>query len=548
MVCLLCASMVSVMAQRQAKSQKLSFHVVREVKPAILNLVEGTIRFEDATGNQAIDASEHCKLTFQVQNNGMGVGIGCVAKLKATGTLAGISTKDVHLPPIAVGATQTVEIPIISYMNTEDGNIAFTLQVDEPNGFGTDPVTLNINTRAFESPFLQVTDHTITGSLSTTLEKKKPFDLQILLQNTKYGMAENVSVDIQVPNGVFVVGGEQHTSIPQMPGGQQKSLVYSLIVNNNYTGSTVPIRFFIHERYGKYAESKTIELALNQTFSASKIDVKEIKEERQEIEIATLKSGVDKDIPTNPANNDNTFAFIIANEKYQNQNFAAVPHAQNDGNVFASYCHKTLGIPERNIHVRTNATYAQMRQLIQQLTNTANVNPHCKIIFYYAGHGAPNEATKEAYLIPVDAYQVGDLCLSLQTLYDDFKALTDSRITVFLDACFSGANRDNKMVAAARGVAIAPKQNVVEGNLVVFSAATGDETAWPYKEESHGMFTYFLLKKLQETKGEVTYQDLHDYLYQNVRRQSNNVNGKIQTPTISSSPNLGDSWQKWKLK
>jgi hypothetical protein len=36
-----------------------------------------------------------------------------------------------------------------------------------------------------------------------------------------------------------------------------------------------------------------------------------------------------------------------------------------------------------------------------------------------------------------------------------------------------------------------------QGNMVVFSAAQGDETAYPNNDEKHGMFTYFLLKKLQ---------------------------------------------------
>ena len=54
------------------------------------------------------------------------------------------------------------------------------------------------------------------------------------------------------------------------------------------------------------------------------------------------------------------------------------------------------------------------------------------------------------------------------------------------------------MLASARGVAIKVKQTIPVGNMVVFTAAQGDETAYPYKEEEHGLFTYYLLKKLQE--------------------------------------------------
>ncbi|WP_321436645.1 hypothetical protein [uncultured Bacteroides sp.] len=48
------------------------------------------------------------------------------------------------------------------------------------------------------------------------------------------------------------------------------------------------------------------------------------------------------------------------------------------------------------------------------------------------------------------------------------------------------------------------KFDLLHGNVVVFSTAQGDETAYPYKEKGHGLFAYFLLKKTQETKGAVT--------------------------------------------
>ncbi len=540
---------IGLMAQSKAQSKPGSLNIVKEVKPAILEIVPGSVEFRDATGNKAIDASESCKLVFKVFNSGRGDGYGCVAKIKGIGSTSGLSFYNKNLSVIPINSTQTVEIPISANMNTTDGRVEFTIQVDEPNGFGTDPITLAVNTRAFVAPRLQVTDYTITGTSSSVLEKKKPFDLQVLLQNTQYGIAENVRVTISVPQNVYLLGGSELTSIAQMEAGQTKSLEYSLIANNNYTGSSIPVKIHIQEKHGKYAEDRTIDLAFNQTFASAKINVDEIKQERQEIQIASLTSEVDKNIPQNPTTNHNTFAFIIANEHYQSNSFAQVPFASNDGRVFKDYCQKTLGIPAENIHFQTDVTYAGMLSLVTQLKTTAAVNPNSNIIFYYAGHGAPSEATQEAYLIPVDAYQINpQICFNLQKLYDDFKELKDSRVTVFLDACFSGTNRDNTLLASARGVAITPKKNKVAGNLVVFSAASGNETAWPYQTENHGLFTYFLLKKLQETNGNVTYQDLHNYLHTNVRRISNNINHKLQTPTIETSTNLGTSWHTWKLK
>ena len=104
------------------------------------------------------------------------------------------------------------------------------------------------------------------------------------------------------------------------------------------------------------------------------------------------------------------------------------------------------------------------------------------------------------------------------------------------------------MLANARSAKIKPKANAVSGKLVVFSAATGDETAYPFKDKQHGLFTYFLLKKLQETKGDINYADLSSYIIQNVKQQSIIVNQKSQTPQVNVSGDLQTTWTKLKLK
>ena len=104
------------------------------------------------------------------------------------------------------------------------------------------------------------------------------------------------------------------------------------------------------------------------------------------------------------------------------------------------------------------------------------------------------------------------------------------------------------MLASARGVAIKAKPSVPKGKMVIFSAAQGDETAYPLKDEKHGMFTYYILKKLRETKGDVPLQDLSDYVITQVKRKSIVANGKSQTPTVNASPALGNRWKQIKLR
>ena len=63
----------------------------------------------------------------------------------------------------------------------------------------------------------------------------------------------------------------------------------------------------------------------------------------------------------------------------------------------------TLGVDSRNLILLPDATYAQMKQAIVRVQNLSYVEGgKAEIIFYYSGHGLPDETTKEGYLMPVD--------------------------------------------------------------------------------------------------------------------------------------------------
>ena len=529
------------------KSKPMSFNIQKEVKPAILELVAGSVEFIEPSGNNAIDANEECKIRLSVKNTGIGDGYNCIAKIVAEGATSGVKCSDKKLSVIKVGSTMAVELPIVASMNTIDGKVNFKISVDEPMGFGTDVVELAVDTRKFVSPMLKVVDYTVTGASGSVLAKKTPFDLQLLLQNVERGIAEDVDVSVSFPQGVYVLGGEEKQQFSKMGAGEAKSLEYSLIVNQNYASNEIPINVTIRERHGRYAENRVVKLQLNQTLASSKIVIDSKAEELKDIQIASLTSEVDKNIPVTNIQNKNTFAVIIANENYMS--VASVPYALNDGNIFREYCVKTLGIPEKQVRYVPNATGNLIKAEINRLQDICRVFKDAHIIFYYAGHGIPDESSRTAYLLPVDGIG-SDVSTGykLDELYNVLGSIPAENVTVFMDACFSGSKRENGMLVAARGVAIKAKSGQPQGKMVVFSAAQGDETAYPNNEERHGMFTYYLLKKLQETKGEVTLKELGDYIVENVSQQSILLNGKSQTPCVTPSSSLDASWREWKLK
>lgn len=264
------------------------------------------------------------------------------------------------------------------------------------------------------------------------------------------------------------------------------------------------------------------------------------------------KSDVDTDIPYAIEQRVNTFALVIGNENYSQ--LQSVPCALSDARTFKTYCENTLGIPSQNIMLAENATLNVMKRGLRWLDERALVRSDAgekvHIIVYYSGHGIPDESSRDAYLLPVDGYS-SDVStgLSLQKFYSDLGSIAADDVAVFLDACFSGAQRNGEMIAQGlRGVAVRPKEATLSGQMIVFSAAQGDETAQPYDEKGHGLFTYYLLKKLQESGGDVTYGKLSDYISKQVRETAiNGKRGKAQTPSTTVSASMEKRWRNLKF-
>ncbi len=81
----------------------------------------------------------------------------------------------------------------------------------------------------------------------------------------------------------------------------------------------------------------------------------------------------------------------------------------------------------------------------------------------------------------------------------------------------------------------------------MFTATSSEEVSLPLQKESHGLFTYYLLRKFKETSGQFTMQDLKDYLKNEIPKSSLLENRIKQTPQVLVSPKLDDQWLLWKF-
>jgi hypothetical protein len=543
--------MTSSIAQSQSGNSAVSNPVFVKLtksapKPPFLEVSE--LKFTDANGNMKIDAEGVSKIQFKLKNSGSGMGRDLLIQMDELNKMSGlVFSKTTQLGNLDTGKYIEVNIPVEGDPKITSGTAAFKISVVESNGFAPDPLSIEIPTQSFRAPNVKVVDHVVSSLNSTEIAKRKPFDIQVLVQNLGQGLARDVLVRLSFPKNIFCISMNEVENLGDLMPGEKRVLNYNLIANNEYQDDKLPFDFAISEKFGKYAEPNRISLAMNQTVSKEKLRVSGIDQQDVKVSVASLVSDVDKNIPVLGKTFPERIALIIGNEDYSGAINAQinVSYAARDAQIFKEYAKMTLGIDERNIFHFSNATAGVMKREIDRVVKLASrMGENAELYFYYAGHGFPDEKTKIPYLIPVDvdANNLSD-GISLKELYSSLGSTGASKVTIFLDACFSGGGRDEGLLAA-RGIRIVPEMQECVGKMVVFAASKGDQVALPFHQEKHGLFTYYMLKKLQESKGKLGYKELYDYLRQQVGVESIRIS-KEQDPVVNVSPVVTTQWEKW---
>ncbi len=503
-----------------------------------------------------LKSTELIKLKCNIRNNGKGDALNVVVNTAEINGLKGIDfVKELQIGTVRIGETKTIEIPISTNNDLITSVANFIISVKEANGFGIDPISLKINTKEFLAPKLEVMDYKFLSEKGGNAKRGEKIFLKVNIQNTGFGDAKNVSVDFKLPiKNVFPVNETQHT-YNLIKSGAHVSIDLEFFTNKEFFDTTVSIDIQLRESWGRFAESKKVTVVLNQELAKRELSILGDVSYNAIIKPAMLTSDVDVNIPVNNEKRPYKYAIVIGNEDYVSrqpslQSEANVEFAEQDAKIMKEYLLRTLGFEEQKVFLLVNATASEMRKELTKIEQIFTRLPNgvdSEIIFYYAGHGYPDEVTKIPYLIPVDVsatdIQNG---LRLSEITQRLGSVNAKKVTIILDACFTGDGR-NAGLLAARTARIKPKSINLQGNMVVFSASSGDQTALPYKEKKHGYFTYFILKKLQETKGNLSYGDLSDYVTTNVQLETT-IKIKPQDPQINASEIATNTWRNWRLR
>jgi len=235
---------------------------------------------------------------------------------------------------------------------------------------------------------------------------------------------------------------------------------------------------------------------------------------------------------------NNAFAVVIGIEAYRDLPLAE--YTVRDAKIMKEYLVRVMGFPPENIVTLLNerATKGDIEGYIGTWLKN-NVERNSIVFVYYAGHGAPNHVTGEAFIIPFDCNPtfLEASAIPLKKLYQMLAELQAKDILVVMDSCFSGAGGRSVMAKGGRPIAVSIENPfLATKNIIVLSAAKGTEISSSYPEKRHGLFTYFLLKGLQgeaDFNGDTTVSlgELYNYITPNVKKIARESN-REQTPLL----------------
>ena len=517
-------------------------------------------------------AGESNQLMITLRNTGSGDAKNVYVRLKSQNR--GIKYPQIsHFPEVgASGGMRSIVINVDGNQYLEDGVATLSIEVVEPKFRGQIPIRqLRFETEELPKPILVIADYQVreipSGQANSKIDNNEMMDLSFTIKNVGKANAEQLEIDVKCDQqGVMFLGQvkdykmkESNLEMKSIISGDNRTLTYRYFINSDFNGQKLNFKVKASDRFNGFDFSANLSIPIDEKagFDGTNIvDGMVSNYDSNQLlssDLSEIIDDVDKDIPVTNARQNSTYALIIGNEDYksrqrtlsieQNASFSL-----NDAEVFREYCQKTLGIPAKQIKILRNATAAEMSQGLAWINNLAKIeNGDANLIFYYSGHGMASEETKSPVIIPVDV-STNNLEYGIQ-LSDAFSLLTEHpsrQVTVFLDACFSGGGRNQKLLPS-KGIKVKANKNVILGNMVVFSSSSREETSFIYREAKHGYFTYFLLKKLKETKGNVDYDELRNYLNRSVRKEAG-LNGIVQTPEVYFSQKVANSWQEWQLK
>ncbi|MGE8130248.1 caspase family protein [Methylobacterium sp. NPDC080182] len=258
------------------------------------------------------------------------------------------------------------------------------------------------------------------------------------------------------------------------------------------------------------------------------------------------------------ADNADAVAVVIGNRSYKQT--VPVDYAHNDAEAIRAYLIERLGYRESNVFLLKDATLNEFNQVFGTERNPQSGRlwrsvreGRSNVFVYYSGHGVPDLATKQPFLLPEDGNpNQGESGYALETLYRNLELVkrkigADHQLVVMVDACFTGeTGRKGESLLAVSAPGFAPARPKTEGGIVRLVATSGATPAnWDEANKLGLLTSRFLmgvsgLADARDHQGDgdglVQWTELKRYLRREVEDAARRASGREQVPEIDEAP------------
>jgi Caspase domain len=246
-----------------------------------------------------------------------------------------------------------------------------------------------------------------------------------------------------------------------------------------------------------------------------------------------------------------TVAVIIGNRDYPK--LPPSETSQNDAGAMYAFLTEHMGVRPDNIIDVRNGSKADLERLFGaapgvegDLSRLVHSNPGARVLVYYSGHGATNNAETETYLLPVDAepYREELSGYKLSTLYANLAKLDAKSVLVLLETEFGEDHGSyvlppNLPETSNQALPRAPLPNLS----VMVASERGQRTLMDSTYDI-GLFTRYLieglagkadLRPIGNGDGSLDSAEIYAYTAAMVELAARKTFGMLQNPVYSSA-------------
>lgn len=531
------------------------------------------LEFIDKNENGVLEADENAILKLTLTNKGKGPAQNLEIKLKDNQDDQSFTyplSRKVRV--VYPGQSITIDIPLKASMAIKSLEHKLEINVLEHFGYDMDPAYLVLNTLEYQKPQLAFAGYEVLDAVEGTyaikadqqIQPGEQVKLKVFIQNRGQNVAQNITYQIKsTSDNVYIEDGSG--TLGELVIGEVRSFLVTVSPNKRVDASKelpIYIDMDLDKNLGGL-DNFHMPIAMNKI--PPKTEVHTVKADIQKIEKQVARFEVSSEkFTTNVSNlykiqqvvpsktqRNNAVAVVIGIENYEE--LPPAPYAENDAEIMKSYFKERLGIEKVVLYTSEeakgfifddifNPEYGKLQKAI--------LRGQTDLFVFYSGHGVPSKDGSKVFLFPADGRtaRMESQGYNINTFYENLEKIGARSVTVFIDACFSGASRQSASIqqenlVAMKGVRIKPTTAqpwVHNPKFSVFSSSSMDETSLSFDDSQTGLFTYFICAGLQgeadlNNDRKITSGELSRFVKSGVVETSKKISG-LQTPIFHGDP------------